>query len=64
MSKSIGIHPIFVFLSLLLGAKVAGFWGVVLAIPVAGILNTLLQYAYDLFAGRPAKDEELAVEAS
>ncbi len=64
MSKSIGIHPIFVFFSLLLGAKVAGFWGVVLAMPVAGILNTLLQYAYDLVAGRPAKDEELAVEAS
>ncbi len=64
MSKSIGIHPIFVFFSLLLGAKVAGFWGVVLAMPVAGILNTLLQYAYDLVAGRPAKDEEPAVDAS
>ena len=64
MSKSIGIHPIFVFFSLLLGAKVAGFWGVVLAMPVAGILNTVLQYAYDLVAGKPATDEELAVEAS
>jgi len=44
MSKTIGIHPIFVFFSILLGAKVAGFWGVVLAMPVAGVLNTLLQY--------------------
>jgi predicted PurR-regulated permease PerM len=65
MSKSIGIHPIFVFFSLLLGAKVAGFWGVVLAMPVAGILNTLLQYTYDLVIGHtPKEDEDLAVEAS
>jgi len=64
MSKSIGIHPIFVFFSLLLGAKVAGFWGVVLAMPVAGILNALLQYSYDVVAGRRAEDEERLVEAS
>ena len=64
MSKSIGIHPIFVFFSLLLGAKVAGFWGVVLAMPVAGILNALLEYAYGAFAGRANDDEERLVEAS
>ncbi|HLQ04379.1 MAG TPA: AI-2E family transporter [Verrucomicrobiae bacterium] len=64
MSKSIGIHPIFVFFSLLLGAKVAGFWGVVLAMPVAGILNTLLQYGYEILTDHTPKDEELAVEAS
>jgi predicted PurR-regulated permease PerM len=64
MSKSIGIHPIFVFFSLLLGAKIAGFWGVVLAMPVAGILNTLIQYAFDVLTGRPAPDEEPLVEAS
>jgi predicted PurR-regulated permease PerM len=46
MSRTIGIHPIFVFLSILLGAKVAGFWGVVLAMPIAGVLNTLLQYVW------------------
>ncbi len=62
MSKSIGIHPIFVFFSLLLGAKVAGFWGVVLAMPIAGILNTLLEYAYDLVAGR--QTDEAQADAS
>src|SRR6185295_19152333 len=40
MSRSIGIHPMFVFLALLLGAQLAGFWGVFLAVPVAGIVNT------------------------
>ena len=65
MSKSIGIHPIFVFFSLLIGAKVAGFWGVVLAMPVAGILNTLLQYAWDVARGAtPTDDAEPLVDAS
>ena len=52
MSRSIGIHPMFVFLALLLGAKLAGFWGVFLAVPVAGIVNTFLRYSYELAAGR------------
>jgi predicted PurR-regulated permease PerM len=64
MSKSIGIHPIFVFFSLLLGAKVAGFWGVVLAMPIAGILNAIIEYAYTVTAGRTTVDEERLVEAS
>ena len=52
MSRSIGIHPIFIFLALLLGAKLAGFWGVFLAVPVAGIANIFLRYSYELAAGR------------
>jgi predicted PurR-regulated permease PerM len=52
MSQSIGIHPIFVFLALLLGAKLAGFWGVFLAVPIAGIASTFIRYAYELAAGR------------
>ncbi|HYK98754.1 MAG TPA: AI-2E family transporter [Candidatus Acidoferrales bacterium] len=64
MSKSIGIHPIFVFFALLMGARVAGFWGVVLAMPVAGILNTFGHYLWDVTIGRPADHDELVVEAS
>jgi predicted PurR-regulated permease PerM len=52
MANVIGIHPIFVFLALLLGAKIAGFWGVLLAMPVAGIVNTFARYAYDVTQGR------------
>lgn len=53
MSASIGIHPLFVFFALLLGARVAGFWGVVLAMPLAGILNTFAHYGWDVTIGRP-----------
>jgi predicted PurR-regulated permease PerM len=52
MSRSIGIHPMFVFLALLLGAKLAGFCGVFLAVPVAGIVNTFARYAYEVARGR------------
>lgn len=53
MSASIGIHPLFVFFALLLGVRLAGFWGVVLAMPVAGIVNTFVHYVWDITIGRP-----------
>ncbi|MBI2324734.1 MAG: AI-2E family transporter [Chloroflexi bacterium] len=52
MANVIGIHPIFVFLAILLGAKIAGFWGVLLAMPVTGIANSFARYAYQVARGR------------
>ena len=65
MSNAIGIHPIFVFLALLLGAKIAGFWGVLLGVPVAGVVNTFIRYAVEVNSGRRARTEaaELMEEA-
>jgi predicted PurR-regulated permease PerM len=57
MSSAIGIHPIFVFLALLLGSRIAGFWGVVLAMPVAGIINTFVRYGFQVAQGRRARTE-------
>lgn len=57
MSRSIGIHPIFVFLAILLGARLAGFWGVVLAMPIAGIVNTFARYTYEVARGRRARTQ-------
>src|SRR5207247_8423288 len=57
MSNAIGIHPIFVFLALLLGSRIAGFWGVFLAVPVAGIFNTFLRYGFQVAQGRRARTE-------
>ena len=52
MSTAIGLHPLFVFFALLLGSRVAGFWGVFLAIPVAGVINSFVRYFYELAQGR------------
>jgi predicted PurR-regulated permease PerM len=57
MSNAIGIHPIFVFLALLLGSRIAGFWGVFLAMPVAGVINTFVRYAVQVSQGRRARTE-------
>jgi predicted PurR-regulated permease PerM len=57
MSSAIGIHPIFVFLALLLGSRIAGFWGVFLAMPIAGVVNTFVRYLYEVAKGRRARTE-------
>ena len=61
MSKSIGIHPLFVFLALLLGQRIAGFWGVVLGVPVAGVINTFIHYTVEVTSGRRQRTEAAAL---
>lgn len=57
MANVMGIHPLFIFLAILVGARVAGFWGVLLAMPVAGMANSLARYAYEVSRGRRARTE-------
>ncbi len=57
MANVVGIHPLFVFFAILIGARLAGFWGVVLAVPVAGILNSFAIYAYQVARGRRARTQ-------
>lgn len=61
MSKSLGIHPIFVFLALLLGSKIAGFWGVLLGVPVASVINTFITYSIEVGSGRRKRTEAAAL---
>ena len=39
MSQAIGIHPLYVVAAMLLGGQVAGLWGALFGIPVAGTIN-------------------------
>jgi len=57
IGSAVGIHPIFVFLALLLGSRIAGFWGVLLAMPIAGIIATFVRYGYELAIGRRDRTE-------
>ncbi len=57
IGTAVGIHPIFVFLALLVGSRIAGFWGVLLAMPIAGIVATFGRYAYELAIGRRARTQ-------
>ena len=62
MSNVIGIHPLFVFLAILVGARLAGFWGVLLAMPIAGIANSFARYGYEVARGRRARTEAHLIE--
>lgn len=54
MSESLGMHPLLVFLAMLVGVKVAGFWGALFGVPVMGVL-----YALAVFFYRRAVEEEM-----
>lgn len=45
INKVVGLSPLVVILSLLIGFELAGFWGIILAIPVAVVL---MEYMSDL----------------
>lgn len=46
LSDSIGIHPLAVFISILVGGKVAGVMGIFLAIPAAGLVQALIRVMF------------------
>ncbi len=52
VKKVTGVSPLIVILSVLAGAKIAGFWGVVLAVPAA---VCMLEYLDDLEKGKAAR---------
>ena len=46
MSETMGMHPLLVFAALLVGIRVAGFWGALFGIPVVGVLTAMLGHVY------------------
>lgn len=44
MSKSVGMHPLLVLLALLVGSKLAGMWGAVFAVPIAGVVVAMVSF--------------------
>ena len=43
----IGLHPVAVIFALMAGGQIAGFVGVVLALPVAAVIMVFLRHAVD-----------------
>jgi len=52
MSESIGLHPIVVLASLLVGARVGGGWGALFAVPVAAVIAAMVAFYQLTFAER------------
>lgn len=43
MQKAVKLHPVVILFSLMAGAKLFGFWGLLFAIPVASMIKVLLE---------------------
>lgn len=44
MGESLGIHPVFIMIILLIGGKFFGAWGLILSIPIAGVIKVTYNY--------------------
>lgn len=46
MGESVGLHPLWVVFALLAGESIAGFWGMLIAVPLAAVLRVVFRYIY------------------
>jgi predicted PurR-regulated permease PerM len=46
VGNALGLHPLVIIVSLLVGIKVAGFWGAFFAMPLAGIVSAFGAYLF------------------
>ena len=60
MGKSVGLHPIWVLASVLVGARIGGIWGAVFSVPIAAILQTIVQVYYFRAAGNADREGEIS----
>jgi len=50
--ERIGLHPLWVIFAIFAGSEFFGFWGIFLAVPLAGILRVLLKFFQVVASGR------------
>ncbi len=51
MGKSIGLHPVFIMLAILIGGIFFGIVGVIIAVPVAAVIKVLFDHALRAYRG-------------
>lgn len=55
MSEEVGLHPLVIIFSILAGAELFGIWGLLFAIPLAGITKVVLELILEILT--PLKEE-------
>lgn len=60
MGKSVGLHPLWVLAAFLVGARAAGIWGALFSVPVAAIVQSVVQLYYYRAAGNPDREGALS----
>lgn len=55
MQESLGLHPILLFLGLLVGVQLAGLWGALFGVPILAVIVILVNHWLDIYS--PAEPE-------
>jgi len=58
----IGLHPVIVIFAVLAGGQLMGFVGMLIALPVAAVLNVLLRHANELYRGSQLFDRDVKIK--
>jgi len=56
--QSVKLHPALVMIVLVVGNEVAGFWGMLIAVPVTAVIRDIFKYLYLRFLDEPLPPEE------
>lgn len=58
MGDSVGLHPLWIVFVLLAGGELAGFWGMLLAVPLAAVIRVILRHIYFRLVSPELSSEE------
>jgi predicted PurR-regulated permease PerM len=50
MQESLGLHPILLFLGLLVGVQLAGLWGALFGVPILAVIVILVNHWLDIYS--------------
>jgi predicted PurR-regulated permease PerM len=56
--RAVKLHPAVIMVVLVLGNQIAGFWGMVLAVPVTAIIRDVFKYLYLRFQDEPVSPRD------
>ncbi len=64
LSGTLGLHPLIIMASILIGVKIGGFWGALFAVPVTAVIATMASFFYRRWvrSGSPADEERAAIK--
>ena len=60
VGERIGLHPVWVLFALIAGARLAGFTGILVAVPVAAVLGVLIRFAIQQYRASALYKDPLA----
>ena len=64
VGKSMGLPPIYVFISIVIGSSIAGVLGMVLSIPVASVIYALIKRQAEVYSEKREKNQAAEPEPS